>query len=61
MPVPLPAEGDSLLEQVKKDMKLSEKECKIISAFTVFGFDITHIGTTWFKYGAAVGDYQLSL
>ena len=54
-PVTVPAEVNEQLEQVKNEMKFSEKDSKIISAFTVYGFNILHLGTTWFRTGVLVG------
>jgi hypothetical protein len=54
-PVSVPAELNEQLDHVKRDMKFSEKDSKNISAFTVYGFNILHLGTTWFKTGVLVG------
>jgi len=46
------------VNQVKSDLKLDEDVSRRIpaeSSFTVFGFDIIHIGTGKFRTGALIG------
>lgn len=55
---PVPVSSDILgkVEQVKKDLKISENVAEILpSAFTVFGFDILHIGSLTYRTGALLG------
>ncbi len=57
-PVPVPAEMIAKVNQVKTDLKLEKDISSRIpaeSSFTVFGFDIIHLGTAKFKTGAIIG------
>lgn len=55
MPARVPADSLQLVEQAKADLKLEENVSKRISAFTVFGFDILHIGSSSYDTGARIG------
>lgn len=53
--VPVPKKAQKRIEEVMGDMKLSDKERKLIKPFTVFGFDMFHAGCLQTTTGAIVG------
>lgn len=58
LPVPVSAETIQKINQVKSDLRLEEDVANRIpteKAFTVFGFDVLHIGSATFKTGALLG------
>ncbi|XP_063534219.1 transmembrane protein 177 [Cydia strobilella] len=54
-PDPLPRELTERYKTCLDILKLSDVHRKLVSPFTVFGFDLFHAGSTSSKYGVAVG------